>query len=66
MIEITKENMDSAKFVDKGCAKSRKNVFIKNLFNESKILMYLFGAFAIFIIANVTLIYSFFKLLAKL
>lgn len=66
MIEITKENMNSAKIVDKGYAKSSKTAFIKNILNESKFLMYFLGAFAIFAIANATLIYSFFKILAKL
>lgn len=66
MIEITKENMANANFVDKEFIKPKKEAFIKRIFNESKFLMYIFLAFIIFAIANATLIYSFFKLLSKL
>lgn len=66
MIEITKENIDNAKFVDKEFIKPKKETFVKRIFNESKFLMYIFLAFIIFAIANATLIYSFFKLLSKL
>lgn len=66
MIEITKDNIDYGKIVDNHHKKHEKSGFIKKIFNESKILMYLFGAFFIFAIANVTLIYNFFKILVRL
>ena len=66
MIEITKYNLDCANNVDKCYTKHKKSVFIKEILGESKILMYLLGAFLIIAVANATLIYSFFKILAKL
>lgn len=66
MIEITKEGIGYGNNVDKKYKKSVKSGFIKRIFDESKILMYLLGAFFIFAVANLTLIYSFFKILAKL
>lgn len=66
MIEITKDNLGCVDNVDKHYTKHKKSVFIKEIFGESKILMYLLGSFLIFTVANATLIYSFFKILAKL
>ncbi len=66
MIEITKDNLGCANNVDKYYTKHKKSVFIKEILGESKILMYLLGAFLIFAVANATLIYSFFKILIKL
>ena len=66
MVEITKENINSANFVDKQWSNPKKNGIIKKLSKEAKIVMYLFGAVAIFTIANITLIYSFYKILIKL
>lgn len=66
MIEITKDNVNYGDTVDKHYRKHAKTGIIKKIFDESKILMYLFGAFFIFAIANITLIYNFFKILVKL
>ena len=66
MVEITKENLDGARFVDKHRPKHLKDGFFKSMFRESKIIMYLLGAVGIFTIANATLIYSFYKILIKL
>lgn len=66
MVEITKDGIDYGKVVDKQYKKHEKSGCIKRIFDESKILMYLLGAFFIFAVANATLIYSFFKILAKL
>ena len=66
MIEITKEGINYGNIVDKQYKKRVKSGFMKRIFNESRILMYLLGAFFIFAVANLTLIYSFFKILAKL
>ena len=66
MVEITKDGLNYGKIVDKHYKKRAKSGFIKRIFDESKILMYLLGAFFIFTIANATLIYSFFKILVKL
>lgn len=66
MIEITKEAINYGENVDNHYQKRKKSGFIKNILSEDKIVSYLFGAFAIFAIANATLIYSFFKILNKL
>lgn len=66
MIEITKENINYGNNVDKYFKKREKTGFIKKISTESKILMYLLGAFLIFAIANATLIYNFFRILSKL
>ncbi|MGN1300929.1 MAG: hypothetical protein ACI4U9_00085 [Clostridia bacterium] len=66
MVEITKDGINYGNIVDKQYKKRAKSGFIKRIFDESKILMYLLGAFFIFAVANLTLIYSFFKILAKL
>ena len=66
MVEITKENIDGAVLKDKQWSTPKKKGFIKKLSKEVKIVMYLFGAVAIFTIANITLIYSFYKILIKL
>lgn len=66
MIEITKESINYGENVDNHYKKNTKSGFAKKIFGESKILMYLFGAFFIFAIANITLIYNFFKILSKL
>ena len=63
MVEITKENIDSANFVDKHWENPKR---FGKLSTNSKIIMYLFGAVAIFTIVNATLIYSFYKILIKL
>lgn len=66
MIEITKDNVNYGDVVDKHYGKHAKTGIIKKILDESKILMYLFGAFFIFAIANATLIYNFFRILMKL
>lgn len=66
MIEITKDSINYGEYVDKHHKKHAKSGFAKKIFNESKTLMYLFGAFFIFAVANATLIYSFFRILVKL
>jgi hypothetical protein len=66
MIEITKENISSANFVDKQWKNPSKFGFKNKLSTNSKIIMYLLGTVAIFTIANATLIYSFYKILIKL
>lgn len=66
MVEIIKDGINYGNAVDKQYKKHAKSGFIKRIFDESKILMYLFMAFFIFVVANATLIYSFFKILAKL
>ena len=66
MIEITKENLNNAKLADKHWEKPEKRGFLKKLSKDSKIIMYLTGAVAIFTVANITLIYSFYKILMKL
>lgn len=66
MIEITKDYINYGENVDKLYKKRTKSGFSKKVFNESKILMYLFGAFFIFAIANITLIYNFFRILIKI
>jgi len=65
MFEITKDNLNYGRNVDK-CYKKTKKSVINGITTESKTLMYLFGAFFIFAIANLTLIYNFFKLLSKI
>ena len=66
MIEITKDSINYGKDVDKYYKKRKGIEVLKGFSNESKILMYLFGAFFIFAIANLTLIYNFFKIMSKL
>jgi len=66
MVEITKENINSANFVDKQWKNPSRFGLKNKLSTNSKIIMYLFGAVAIFTIANATLIYSFYKILIKL
>ena len=66
MIEITKDNINCGSTVDKYYKKREKTGFIKKISTESKTLMYLLGAFLIFAIANLTLIYNFFRILSKL
>ena len=66
MIGITKESINNAAFEDKQWINPRKNSLIKKLSTEGKIVLYLFGTVAVFTIANVTLIYSFYKILMKL
>lgn len=66
MIEITKDSINYGEYVDKHHKNKTKSGFTKKIFNESKTLMYLFGAFFIFAIANATLIYNFFRILTKL
>ena len=66
MIEITKENLNCGTFVDKYWENPKKNGFKNKLSKSSKIIMYLLGAAAIFTIANITLIYSFYKILIKI
>ena len=66
MVEITKENINDANYVDKYRGKIKRQSFIKRILNENKALMYMLAAFFIFSIANITLIYSFFKILQKL
>lgn len=61
MIEITRDNINYGNTVDKYYKKRTETAFIR-----SKTLMYLFGAFFIFAVANATLIYSFFRILVKL
>ena len=66
MIEITKDSLNYANNVDKYYKKTAKSAFAKGIFGDSKTLMYLFGAFFIFAVANLMLIYNFFKILVKL
>ena len=66
MIEITKDYINYGKDVDRHYKKCKGTGVVKRIFNESKILMYLFVAFTIFAVANITLIYNFFKILSKL
>lgn len=66
MMEITKEGINYGNIVDNHYKKRAKSGFIERIYNESKILTYLLGAFFIFAIANATLIYSFLKILIKL
>ncbi len=66
MIEITKENINGAVLEDKQWNNPKRFGFKRKLTTNSKIIMYLFGAVAIFTIANVTLIYSFYRILIKL
>lgn len=66
MIEITKDSINSSNFVDKEWKNPRKFGFKNKFSTNSKIVMYLFGAAAFFTIANITLIYSFYKILMKL
>ena len=61
MVEIARENINYGNSVDKYYKKREETGFIK-----SKTLMYLFGAFFIFAVANATLIYNFFRILEKL
>ena len=66
MVEITKENINNAILKDKQWRNPKKSGFIKRISTGAKIIMYLFGAVAIFTIANLTLVYSFYKILIKL
>lgn len=66
MIEITKDSINYGEYVDKHYKNKTRSGIAKKIFNESKTLMYLFGAFIIFAIANLTLIYNFFRLLSKI
>lgn len=66
MMEITKEYLNYGRNVDKHYQKIQKSAFTKGVFEDSKTLMYLFGAFFILAIANSILIYNFFKILVKL
>lgn len=66
MIEITKENFNCEETVDKYQPKHLKTGLESSSWLESKTILYLIGAFAIFAIANITLIYNFFKILRKL
>ena len=61
MIEIMSNNINYGNSVDMYYKKREETGFIK-----SKTLMYLFGAFFVFAIANATLIYSFFNILLNL
>ena len=65
MIEITKDNLNYGRNVDK-CYKNFKKSANKGVATESKTLIYLFGTFFIFAVANATLIYNFFKILNNL
>ena len=65
MFEITKDNLIYGRNVDK-CYKNLKKSANKGVTTENKTLKYLFGAFFIFAIANLTLIYNFFKILNNL
>jgi len=66
MIEITKDSINYGEYVDNHYPKHAKSGIVKKIFNKNKTLMYLFGAFLIFAIANATLIYNFFRLLSKI
>lgn len=66
MIEITKENINEGSFVDKHWENPKKIGLKNKLSTNSKIIMYLLGAFLTLSIANATLIYSFYKILIKL
>ena len=66
MIEITKDSINYGEYVDKHHKNKIKSGFTKNVLTESKTLMYLFGAFFIFAVANAMLIYNFFRILIKL
>ena len=66
MIEITNENFNCEETVDKYQPKHLKTGFKSPFWIESKTILYLIGAFAIFAIANITLIYNFFRILEKL
>ena len=61
MIEIMSNNINYGNSVDMYYKKREETGFIK-----SKTLMWLFGAFFVFSIANATLIYSFFNILLNL
>ena len=66
MIEITKESIDNVEFQDKHWERPKKKGFFKKLSKDSKIILYLAGTVAVFTVANITLIYSFYKILVKL
>ncbi len=66
MIEITRDSVNYGEYVDNHYKKNTKSGFTKKIFNENKTLMYLFVAFFIFAIANLMLIYNFFRLLSKI
>ena len=66
MIEITKDSINYGEYVDNHYPKHARSGIAKKIFNKNKTLMYLFGAFLIFAIANLTLIYKFFRILSDL
>ena len=66
MIEITKDSINYGEYVDNHYKIRPRSGVKKNIFNENKTLTYLFVAFFIFAIANLTLIYNFFRILNKL
>ena len=66
MIEITKDSINYGEYVDKHYPKHDKSAITKKKFNKNKTLTYLFGAFLIFAIVNLTLIYIFFTILGKM
>ena len=66
MIEITKDSINYGEYVDKYYPKHAKNGIANKRLNQNKTLKYLFGAFFIFTIINLTLIYNFFRLLSKI
>lgn len=66
MIEITKENFNCEETVDKYQPKHFKNESRNYFLEGNKAILYLIGAFAIFAIANIILIYNFFRILEKL
>lgn len=66
MIEITKDSINYGEYVDNHYPQYTKSGFVKKIFNKNKTLTYLFGAFFIFTILNLMLIYNFFKLLSKI
>ena len=66
MIGITKEIIDGGILEDKQWKNPRRFRLKNRLTKNSKIVLYLLGAFLVFSIANATLIYSFYKILIKL
>lgn len=66
MIEITNEKFNCEETVDKHQPKHIKTGFKSLFWLESKTILYLIGAFLIFAIANIVLIYNFFRILEKL
>lgn len=66
MIEITKENMDNANFVDKEYLKGRKFVPAKKMSTKIKFLIYTLSVLFVLTISYIALINSFLKTLASL